>query len=162
MAGLSSKHLSEGEEILAEVRKFFGKVVYAIVLYIILIAVLTAIVILLPANTPRYVGLILLIPAVLGLIYLLIKYVNWKVYSLTVTNRRLVEANGLLKRTVREVPINKIQTVNLNQNIFERMFKVGDIEISSGALRDGTLIYTSLPHCETIFHLISQLIDESR
>jgi uncharacterized membrane protein YdbT with pleckstrin-like domain len=162
VSGLAAKHLGDGEEILAEVRKFFGKVVMAVVLYAILIGVLLAIAIILPANTPRFVGLILLIPALIGMFYLFTRYIQWRSYSFTVTNRRIVESSGLLKRTVHEVPINKIQSVNLNQGIFERLFKVGDIELSSGAYRDGTLVYTSLPHSETIFHLISQLIDENR
>ncbi len=162
MSGLSQKHLSDGEEILAEVRKFFGKVVSSIIIFVIFIAVLVTIIWFLPSSTPRFVGYIFLVLAIFALIWLVSKYLRWRTYILTVTNRRIVESDGFLKRAVREVPVNKIQAVNLNQGLIERAFKVGDLEITSGAFKEGSIVYSSLPHCETLFHLISQLIDENR
>lgn len=73
------------------------------------------------------------IAAVAGIIYFLFAYWNWKVDIWVVTNYRVIDETGLLNHYAKESPLEKINNVSYDQNIWGRIFNYGHVEIQTAA-----------------------------
>lgn len=49
--------------------------------------------------------------------------------EISITNQRLIVKRGLIKRDVFEIPLNRIESVNINQNIIGRFLDYGSIDV---------------------------------
>ena len=58
-------------------------------------------------------------------------------YSLT--NESVIIETGLLNKTIRKVPLSKIQDVTLKQDILQKQFNVGNLFIESAGESGGSL-----------------------
>ena len=64
-------------------------------------------------------------------IYLFVSmYVEKWMTERALTNRRLVIKRGLIRRQTEEISFNRIEEVNLNQSILQRILGSGDIRVS--------------------------------
>jgi uncharacterized membrane protein YdbT with pleckstrin-like domain len=73
------------------------------------------------------------IAAVAGIIYFLFAYWNWKVDVWVVTNYRVIDETGLINHYAKESPLEKINNVSYDQNIWGRIFNYGHVEIQTAA-----------------------------
>ncbi len=69
----------------------------------------------------------------IGAIYPLYEYINWKCNLWTVTNMRVVDESGFFSRHSKESPLDKINNVEYNQSIWGRLFRFGDVDIQTAA-----------------------------
>ena len=74
-----------------------------------------------------YVGLIAAFG--IGIILLLIWYLQTKSTNLTITNKDILLEKGLLSKDRSEVSIKSIRTVKVKQSFFNRILGVGAIEL---------------------------------
>ncbi|WPE16350.1 PH domain-containing protein [Candidatus Thioglobus autotrophicus] len=74
-----------------------------------------------------YVGLIAAFG--IGIILLLIWYLQTKSTKLTITNKDILLEKGLLSKDRSEVSIKSIRTVKVKQSFFNRILGVGAIEL---------------------------------
>jgi uncharacterized membrane protein YdbT with pleckstrin-like domain len=56
-------------------------------------------------------------------------YLDWWNEEYLVTNRRVIQAEGIINKHVIDSSLEKVNDVVLNQSVFGRMFDYGDIEI---------------------------------
>lgn len=73
------------------------------------------------------------IVAIVGLIWFLIRYWSWKVNLWAVTNFRVIDETGLVNHFAKESPLEKINNVSYDQNIWGRIFNYGHVEIQTAA-----------------------------
>jgi uncharacterized membrane protein YdbT with pleckstrin-like domain len=73
------------------------------------------------------------IAAVAGIVYFLFAYWNWKVDIWVVTNYRVIDETGLINHYAKESPLDKINNVSYDQNIWGRIFNYGHVEIQTAA-----------------------------
>jgi uncharacterized membrane protein YdbT with pleckstrin-like domain len=73
------------------------------------------------------------IAAVLGVLYVLIRYYSWKVNIWVVTNFRVIDEVGLLSHYAKESPLDKINNVSYDQTVAGRLFNYGHVEIQTAA-----------------------------
>ncbi|WP_315814314.1 PH domain-containing protein [Paraflavitalea speifideaquila] len=73
------------------------------------------------------------IAAAAGLLYFLFAYWNWKVDIWVVTNYRVIDETGLINHFAKESPLEKINNVSYDQNIWGRIFNYGHVEIQTAA-----------------------------
>lgn len=85
------------------------------------------------------------IAAVLGLLYLLIRYANWNANIWVVTNFRVIDEVGLLSHFAKESPLDKINNVSYRQTIMGRIFNYGDVVIQTAA-QVGATTYDNVNH----------------
>ncbi|HKP11462.1 MAG TPA: PH domain-containing protein [Blastocatellia bacterium] len=76
----------------------------------------------------------------------------------TLTNHKLEMRYGLLSKTVRNIPLTKIQDVTVSASFWQRLISIGDIEIDS-ASEMGKIILDDIHHPERYANLI---LDELR
>jgi uncharacterized membrane protein YdbT with pleckstrin-like domain len=83
------------------------------------------------------------IAAVLGLLYLLIRYAAWNANIWVVTNFRVIDEVGLLSHFAKESPLDKINNVSYRRTVMGRIFNYGDVEIQTAA-EVGATIYVNV------------------
>lgn len=74
---------------------------------------------------------IILLPAVgIGLIFLIIAYIRYMTTELAITTKRVIVKSGFIRRRMIEININKVETIQVDQEILGRMFNFGTLVIS--------------------------------
>jgi membrane protein YdbS with pleckstrin-like domain len=130
------KLLNEGEEIALDLRPhwwYFAKHIVAGVGLFILIGLILAF----TDKTPEkflagFWGLI----AVAWAVWLGIKYLQWNFTHFVVTSDRVIYRTGALSKHGVEIPMERINNINFNQGMWERIIGAGDLEIESAG-KDG-------------------------
>jgi uncharacterized membrane protein YdbT with pleckstrin-like domain len=142
--------LGSGEQILYVARQHIFVLISHIITELVLIAILVAAGVasnmaFQGRNEPLFFGmsanaLILLICVVISLFVLLssfFDYLRWSTEEYYVTDRRLLQIQGLLNKTVTDSSLEKINDVQLRQSVFGRMFDFGTIEVLTAAGEEG-------------------------
>jgi uncharacterized membrane protein YdbT with pleckstrin-like domain len=74
---------------------------------------------------------VVLLPAVgIGLIFLIIAYVRYKTTELAITTKRVIVKSGFIRRSTIEININKVESIQVDQEILGRLFNFGTLVIS--------------------------------
>ena len=72
---------------------------------------------------------LVLIPIVVGIIPLIMTYMQWRHTTLAATDRRLIAQYGLLNLAYADTGIDNVQTIKVKQPWYERVLGFGDIMI---------------------------------
>jgi len=67
----------------------------------------------------------------LGLLVILIAIIDRKSKVFTITNKRVKSKAGIISRSIHEVFVKDIRSVNLQQGVLERLFGLGTINVGS-------------------------------
>jgi uncharacterized membrane protein YdbT with pleckstrin-like domain len=130
------KLLNDGEEIALDLRPhwwYFAKHIVAGISVFVLIALILGF----TDGTLRNVlaatwGVI----AVIWAVWLGIKYLQWNFTHFVVTTDRVIYRTGALSKHGVEIPMERINNINFNQGMWERIIGAGDLEIESAG-KDG-------------------------
>ncbi|TWU58114.1 PH domain-containing protein [Rubripirellula reticaptiva] len=97
----------------------------------------------------------------LGLAFVLVRYFTLR-YQ--IADGELIVTEGLLFRKVRNVPVDRIQNVDLVQNLWHRMFQVAEVrvETASGSEPEATLRVLSLVEVDRLRSEIKTQSNRSR
>ncbi len=130
--GFPQELLNEGEEIVLDLRPhpwFLARQIVAVLLALVLVIVLFMKV---DVDVVRYIGLGAL---ALAVIWLLVALVHWRTTELVLTGDRLIYRTGILAKSGREIPLERINDITFNQSLFERIIGAGDLLVESGGER---------------------------
>ena len=94
----------------------------------------------------------------LGLVILLIWWLQTLGTKLTVTDERITLRKGILSKYTNEVFHTDIRNVQLDQSFFQRVFDVGTIAISTSGQEGIEISVQGIPHPQQV----RDLIDEHR
>jgi uncharacterized membrane protein YdbT with pleckstrin-like domain len=94
----------------------------------------------------------------LGLVILLVWWLQTLGTKLTVTNERITLRKGILSKFTNEVFHTDIRNVQLDQSFFQRLFDVGTIAISTSGQEGIEISVQGIPHPQQV----RDLIDEHR
>ena len=73
----------------------------------------------------------LLLP-VLGFLWFLKLFTQWRTTNFVITTDRLIYRHGVVAKKGMEIPLERINNIASNQSVFERILRVGDLQIESG------------------------------
>ena len=94
-------------------------------------------------NTP--LGIAGLVLMGVALVWLGVRYLKWRTTNFVLTTDRLIHRAGVLAKQGREIPLERINDLTVNQSIFERIIRAGDVLIESGGERGQSLL-SDLPN----------------
>lgn len=121
------KVMGENEHILVMTRQhwfvLFGNIVLEIVLMAVIIA---AVVIAIPFYPQAWIGFILVLVPLIGMLR---DIAIWRNRDYLITNRRVIQINGVFDKEIIDSSLEKVNDVKMSQSFFGRMFGFGDIEI---------------------------------
>lgn len=80
----------------------------------------------------RGLGWIALAAVVVGAASLVWTWINWRRFTYEVTDSELVIERGLLNRTRRSIPLERIQDVGIEQGPLSRLFGLAEVRVETG------------------------------
>ena len=92
-------------------------------------------------------------------LYPLIEYLNWKNNLWCITNLRVVDESGFFNRYSKESPLDKINNVEYDQNIWGRIFGFGNVDIQTAA-ELGETTYELIQHPKLLKDTITHAQEE--
>ena len=75
--------------------------------------------------------LVLLGLFVLGLLWLLGRWLKWSTTNFVVTTDRLIYRSGVMAKRGMEIPLERVNNISFSQTVFERVLRSGDLLIES-------------------------------
>jgi uncharacterized membrane protein YdbT with pleckstrin-like domain len=78
-----------------------------------------------------------------------------------VTTDRLIFRSGVLSKSGREIPLDRVNDISFHQSLFERMIGAGDLMIESAGER-GQEAFTDIPKPARVQNVIYAEIDRSK
>jgi hypothetical protein len=100
----------------------------------------------LPKTDAHYLSYLFELLVVIGLLFLLVRYLRWVRTVYAVTNRRVIVQRGILSRDFDEIPVNQVRGVDVHQSIGDRMLGFGSVRVSSeGGSRLGNEDWKGIP-----------------
>jgi membrane protein YdbS with pleckstrin-like domain len=113
------------------------------------------------APADRWEELAVAVVLVLCLLWLGVRYVKWATTSFTVTNERLILRRGVLRRSWREILLDRLTDISCRQTLGDRLLGCGDILLESPG-REGQEVFPDLPHPLRIQKEIYRLVNQRR
>ncbi len=86
-------------------------------------------------------------------IWLIARYLKWMTTHFVITSHRLIFRTGVLAKSGIEIPLERVNNVNFNQSVFERMLGAGDLLIESGG-EDGQSRFADIKHPDEVQQMI--------
>lgn len=152
------KLLNEGEDVILDLRPHW-RVLAKPALSVVLAAALVLVV----ANridheAPAYAAVVVLLAA---LAWLLGRYLRWASTDFVVTTDRLVHRAGALRKSGREIPLERLGDITVEQSLFERVLGAGGLVIESGGER-GRHHFTDVRRPFVVQHTIYREIERAQ
>jgi uncharacterized membrane protein YdbT with pleckstrin-like domain len=112
-----------------------------------------------PDGTSGDVLRVVVIAALVGTaLWVLVRYLKWMTTHFVITSHRLIYRSGVIAKSGVEIPLDRVNNVNFNQGVFERMLGAGDLLIESGG-EDGQSRFSDIKHPDQVQRLIHQQVE---
>lgn len=154
--GLSKKQLTDGEEVVMVLHTHVKALLGPILLLIVLIAAVVAAWIIVP-DYPIVTWTVLGLAIVAALIWVVLPHLRWMTTDYTVTNKRIALRSGLIVRKGRDIPLYRINDVQLEKHIVDRLVGCGTLVISDASDGPGMTLH-DVPHVEEVLVGLQQLL----
>ncbi|HEX9519595.1 MAG TPA: PH domain-containing protein, partial [Streptosporangiaceae bacterium] len=102
------------------------------------------------------VGLVALLAAV---IWFGTPFLRWRTTIYEVTTRRLRLREGIISRSGRDFPLNRISDVSFSQGLLDRIFGCGRLIVESPG-ETGQLVLTEIPDVQRVQAVLFQLVGD--
>jgi uncharacterized membrane protein YdbT with pleckstrin-like domain len=101
----------------------------------------------------RAAGWLALVLLVVTAFWLIGRYLKWVTTNFVITSQRLIFRQGVFAKSGIEIPLERVNNVNFNQSVFERILGAGDLLIESGG-EDGQQRFTDIRHPDKVQNLV--------
>jgi uncharacterized membrane protein YdbT with pleckstrin-like domain len=68
----------------------------------------------------------------------------------TITDRRLNIKVGIISRKVQETRLQRVQNVNFNQGVYERVMQIGDVEFTTAGTDESNFVFAGVAQPEQV------------
>ena len=155
--GYPRKLLSQNEIVKVDLKPhwlyFFGPAAVTILALVVAIVFVAA----WDSSALTWVSVILIVGAVCWLIG---RFIRWQSTYFVVTNDKVIFREGVFRRTGVQIPLERVNSVNFEQNIFERAVGAGDLIVESGGM-GGPAKFTDVRHPEKVQVMLHDAIEEN-
>ena len=109
-------------------------------------------------TTGRAATYAVLVLLVITALWLIGRFLKWLTTEFVITSQRIIFRQGVFAKSGIEIPLERVNNVNFNQGIFERMLGAGDLLIESGG-EDGQQRFTDIRHPDRVQNLIHAQVE---
>lgn len=162
MGHVAGADLTHGEDLVLRLHPHAKIMVRpAMILLLIVAAVITIMLVLPPSASGQgtirlVVGLVALLAAV---IWFGTPFLRWRTTIYEVTTKRLRLREGIISRSGRDFPLNRISDVSFSQGLLDRMFGCGRLIVESPG-ETGQLVLTEIPDVQRVQAVLFELVGE--
>ena len=73
-----------------------------------------------------------------------------------ITDRRLNIRRGIVSREVQETRLERVQNVNYQQSIYQRLMQIGDVDFDTAASDDYNFVFAGVADPADVVHRVDQ------
>ena len=99
-------------------------------------------------------GLVSIIALVGVALTILIGFIKRVATSYTITNRRLHIKRGIVSRTIQETRLERVQNVNYQQSVIQRMLQIGNVDFDTAAGDDYNFVFSGVSDPADVVHMV--------
>ena len=74
----------------------------------------------------------------------------------TITDRRLNIKVGIISRNVQETRLQRVQNVNFNQGVYERLMQIGDVEFTTAGADESNFVFAGVSQPEEVVQQVER------
>lgn len=160
--GYPEDALGTGEAVLIHTRTHWKALIGAITWVVLGIVAFVLLMVLLPSGNAedvvRWVGIAAV--AVLVLWFALSPLIRWLSSSYTITTLRIMERNGIIKQTGRNIPLRRVSGVSFEKGVLDRTLGCGTLLIESSA-ETSNVVFHDVPDVENVQRVLTDLITDA-
>jgi uncharacterized membrane protein YdbT with pleckstrin-like domain len=102
------------------------------------------------------VGLGVLTFAVILAITIVAGFIKRVATVYTITDRRLNIKRGIIARKVQETRLQRVQNVNFNQGVYERIMQIGDVEFTTAGTEESNFVFAGVAQPEQVVEQVDR------
>ena len=106
-------------------------------------------------------GLGILVGVAVFALTLVIGYVRRLFTKYLITNRRLRITRGIVRRNVQETRLDRVQNVNYDQGVVDRLFRVGTVDFDTAGTDDSEFKFEWVNRPEQVVRAVDEAIAQS-
>jgi uncharacterized membrane protein YdbT with pleckstrin-like domain len=153
--------LAPGEELVLRLHPHGKTLVRPALMLLLIIVAALILVVFLPQNPAAWpVRLLVGAAALAGAVVCFgVPFAKWRTTTYEMTNRRLRLREGIVTRSGRDFPLNRISDVSFQQGLIDRMFGCGRLIVESPG-EQGQLVLTEIPEVRRVQGILFQLVGD--
>jgi uncharacterized membrane protein YdbT with pleckstrin-like domain len=154
--------LAPGEELVLRLHPHGKTLVKPAGLLLLILAAAIVVIVVLPSGNSHLwpirvaVGAAALLSA---LAWFGVPFLKWRTTTYEMTNRRLRLREGIVSRSGRDFPLNRISDVSFKQGLIDRLFGCGQLIVESPG-EQGQLILNEIPDVRQVQGTLFQLVED--
>jgi uncharacterized membrane protein YdbT with pleckstrin-like domain len=74
----------------------------------------------------------------------------------TITDRRLNIKRGIIARKVQETRLQRVQNVNYEQGVYERIMQIGDVEFTTAGTEESNFVFAGVAQPEKVVEQVDR------
>lgn len=156
--GHVSADLTPGEQLVFRLHPHAKTMTGPALMLVLIAAVAITVVVKLPASVGASVRLVIgLLGLVAAVVMFGVPFLRWRTTVYEVTTRRLRLREGILTRSGRDFPLNRISDVSYSQGPLDRLFGCGRLIVESPG-EAGQLILSEIPEVQKVQEALFELV----
>lgn len=160
--GFSEKHLSDDEQVVYHLRTHVKETFIPILVLLAAAAGVGFGLGVLPNDDAGTIGrwaLVIVGIVVLG-VWVVWPFLTWLTTTYTVTSERLITRSGIITRTGRDIPLDRINDVAYEQGLTDRILRCGTLVVSAASEQGQVRLY-DVPTVHAVQLRLSELVREA-
>jgi uncharacterized membrane protein YdbT with pleckstrin-like domain len=145
-------NLSSGEQVIFQGHPSWRAILGFYLKGILVAAIIGVIAKLLSAGS----GTVFLIVLVIVGLTVLAGFVKRVATTYTITNRRLNIKRGIVSREIQETRLERVQNVNYQQSVYQRLMQIGDVDFDTAAGDDYNFVFAGVADPGGVVHRVDQ------
>jgi uncharacterized membrane protein YdbT with pleckstrin-like domain len=137
LAPVSGLNLTAGEQVIFEGHPSWRAILGFYLKGIVIAAIIGVIAKLVGTSGAGVFGIVLVVIA----LTVLVGFIRRVTTTYTITNRRLNIKRGLISREVQETRLERVQNVNFNQSLYQRVMQIGDVDFDTAGSSDYAFVF---------------------
>jgi uncharacterized membrane protein YdbT with pleckstrin-like domain len=105
--------------------------------------------------------LAVILAAVIAGLTLVVGYLRRVSTKYLITTQRLRISRGLVRRSVQETRLDRVQNVNYNQSMLDRLFRVGNVDFDTAGTDDSEFRFEWVNGPETVVRAVDEAIHQA-
>jgi uncharacterized membrane protein YdbT with pleckstrin-like domain len=101
-------------------------------------------------------GLGIVVFVVIVAITVLVGFIKRVATVYTITDRRLNIKIGIIARKVQETRLQRVQNVNYDQGVYERIMQIGDVEFTTAGTDESNFVFAGVAQPEQVVQQVEQ------
>jgi uncharacterized membrane protein YdbT with pleckstrin-like domain len=148
-----AEHLAAGEQVIFEGHPSWRSIL-AFYFKGLLIAIVAGIIAKIASGTSAVFPVVLVILA----LTVLVGFIKRVATTYRITDRRLNIKRGIISREVQETRLERVQNVNFNQGVLERVLQIGDVDFDTAGSGDYSFVFAGVAQPEDVVKSVDQAV----